>query len=264
MEKIDAGYLYELGPTIRALNNVGRADEHPWSLYSKCKAARDSIESFIHFSIYSPALRTSRVHGDRLVDAIDQMLDILSKSDFAEDCMPEAKAQFMNVYRALGVFEPVMVAELQSMPIFFVPPRGAFDNAYLIERGDAMFPPSLLEKAPETELDVQQAGRCIAFNLPTAAGFHMHRANEAVLRRYYDGIMGAGQRPRVESMGTLLAAMKKAGAGDKNIIAALDALKEFHRNPLMHPEHTLADLDEAMNLYCAIRASIGYMLDEIP
>lgn len=196
--------------------------------------------------------------------ALDQILEIVSSSDFSEECMSEAKTSYVNVVRALSMFEPIMIAELQAMPIFLVPPRGAFDNAYLIDRGDTLFPTALLEKAPETELDVQQAGRCIAFNLPTAAGFHMHRANEAVLRRYYDWVMGDGQRPKVESMGTLLAALKKADAGDKNIIAALDALKEFHRNPLMHPEHTLADLDEAVNLYCAVRAAIGYMLEELP
>lgn len=262
MEKIDAGYLYELGATVRTFNTIQRTDP-AWSVHDKLKRIRDAVSLFTEYSIYSVALRTARTHGQQLVGLIDNMIDHIVENEFAEGSMTKFEGQFMQANATFVKFETVMIAELQALPIFLVPPRGAFDNAYLIERGDTLFPESLLLIAPETELDVMQAGRCIAFNLPTAAGFHMHRANEAVLRLYYDLVMGEGRRTGNATMGTMLAGMKKAEKGDPNIIAALDAIRQFHRNPLMHPEHTLADIDEALSLYSAIRASIGYMLDKL-
>ena len=130
--------------------------------------------------------------------------------------------------------------------------------------GERLFPDSLISKAPETEVDIKQGARCIAFDLPTAAGFHFHRANEAVLRRYFDSVSGSVSRPEPATMGALTGILKKQGLGDKCIIAALDNIREFHRNPLMHPEHTLASIDEAISLCCAIRAAMGYMLEHLP
>jgi hypothetical protein len=156
-----------------------------------------------------------------------------------------------------------MIAELQSASIFYVPPRGAFDNTHLINAGEKLFPEALFALVPETLVDVQQGARCLAFNLPTAAGFHFHRANEAVLREYFDTLAGEEKRPNILSMGTLLGQLKKLELGDRNVIAALDNIKEFHRNPLMHPDHTLESVDEAISLYCAIRSAMSYMLEKI-
>lgn len=262
MEKIDAGYLYELGATVRTFNNINRADP-AWSVHDKFKRIREAVRTFTEYSVYSIALRTARGHGQVLVSQIDTMIQALIDNDFADDSMEKVEGQYLQTYSTFVKFETVMIAELQALPIFLVPPRGAFDNNYLIERGDTLFPESLLMIAPEAELDVLQAGRCIAFNLPTAAGFHMHRANEAVLRLYFDMVMGAGHRASNATMGSMLAKMKKEKKGDANIIAALDAIRQFHRNPLMHPEHTLSDIDEAISLYSAIRAAMGYMLDKL-
>ena len=262
MDKIDAGYLYELGSTIRSMRGLKvEQNDHNWQAWSLCINVRDAVQTFIEYSIYAPGLRSARTYGQRFVVELNALITRIEEHQPAAP--PLTSYESMNVMRAFNAFEPVMIAELQSLPIFFVPPRGAFDNAYLIEAGQTLFPEILGVKVPEAIPDAQQAGKCIAFNLPTAAGFHLHRANEAVLRHYFDAVMGAGKRPRVQTMGTLLGAMKKASCGNPNVIAALDALKEFHRNPLMHPEHTFSDIDEAISLYCAIRAAISYMLEEI-
>lgn len=265
MDKIDAGYLYELGHTIRSIRGVGQgAMAHPWQAWGHCVSVRDAANNFTEYSIFSSGLRTCRIYGRRFVADLTALIVRMEDNEWPNQQDVFGPFDLANVMRSFSAFETVMIAELQSLPIFLVPPRGAFDNNSLIEAGHRLFPASLLEKAPETELDVVQAGKCIAFDLPTAGGFHLHRANEAVLRRYFDCVMGAGMRPTLSTMGTLLGEMKKQKAGDANIIAALDAIKTFHRNPLMHPEHTLRDIDEAISLYSAIRSAVGYMLEVLP
>jgi hypothetical protein len=264
VQKIDAGYLYELGAAIRPIRKIGVGDlTRPFEAWSALKAAMEAIDQLVRASIYMAALRTAPNYADKLVGQLKQLMDRIESGEIKENDILSPR-DVLDVVAAFAQFEPVMIAELQALSIFFVPPRGAFDNDSLIEAGERLFPDSLSEKVPETAHDVAQGAKCLAFDLPTAAGFHFHRANEAVLRKYFDTVAGEEQRPRVQSMGTLLARMKKLEVGDTRIIAALDNIKDFHRNPLMHPEHTLKDVGEAISLYCAIRSAMAYMLDELP
>lgn len=264
MQKIDAGYLYELGAIIRPMRGLGFGKvSDVWHCQSILLAAHEAIQQFIAGSIYREALRTSPHYGRLLLMEIERVLEELRKPDYGNPEKTAPFGVFHPMSQAFDKFEPVMVAELQAASIFFVPPKGGFDTEILIEDGMRLFPDSVRFRAPETENDLSQAAKCLAFNLPTAAGFHLHRANEAVLRRYFDKVAGIEKRPKVLSMGSLLGALKKQEVGDKRIITALDNIKEFHRNPLMHPEHTLEDSDEAISLYCAVRAAMGYMLEEL-
>lgn len=65
-------------------------------------------------------------------------------------------------------------------------------------------------------------------------------------------------------MGVYLRELDKRNAGAPAVRSHLRSIKDFHRNPLMHPEQSLENVDEALDLLAAIRCSIGYMLKEIP
>lgn len=111
--------------------------------------------------------------------------------------------------------------------------------------------------------DLQQATKCIAFEVSTAAGFHLHRANEAVLRKYWDAVTNGATRPATRNMGDYLAAMDKKKVGDEKVKAALRHLKDFHRNPLIHPEDVLT-ADEAIALMNGVHTVMVQMLRDIP
>jgi hypothetical protein len=265
LQKIDAGYLYELGALIRPIRSLGYGDlSRPWAAWASLVSARDAVRSFTDASIYSGSLRSAKMYANKLVEELHRLILRIESDEWKQQTDEFQPGDILPVAQALASFEPVMIAEMQATSIFYVPPRGAFDNAYLIDAGERLFSDNLLLKAPETERDIKQGARCIAFDLPTAVGFHFHRANEAVLRRYFDSVAGGAPRPENAPMGVLLGEMKKGHFGDKRVIAALDNIKEFHRNPLMHPEHTLENIDEAISLYCAIRAVMEYMLESLP
>lgn len=157
-----------------------------------------------------------------------------------------------------------MKAELQTLALYYVSPKGGFDNRHLIDNGLGIFPANLSIKCPESIQDVLKGSRCIAFELWTAMAFHFHRANEAVLRRYYEDVIGTAKRPKHLTMGTMLSSMEQQGVGDINIRAALKNITVFHRNPIAHPDHHIESGDDALSLYAAIRAAMGYMLDKLP
>jgi succinylglutamate desuccinylase len=65
-------------------------------------------------------------------------------------------------------------------------------------------------------------------------------------------------------MGVYLRELERLKKGREEVRSHLKSIKDFHRNPLMHPEQTLESVDQALDLLSAIRCSIGYMLQEIP
>jgi hypothetical protein len=150
------------------------------------------------------------------------------------------------------------------MPLYVVQPKAGYDTTVLIESGARCFPDDVWTKAPDAVSDLNQGTRCIAFELFTAAGFHLHRANEAVLRRYWDAVTKGAPRPASRNMGDYLNEMNAKGVGDSKVKSALKDLKDLHRNPLIHPEHSLETADEAIALMNGIHNVIVYMLKEIP
>jgi hypothetical protein len=109
--------------------------------------------------------------------------------------------------------------------------------------------------------DIAEAGRCLAFELPTAAAFHLTRAAESVIREYYGLIVGTLPKVKQRNWGAYIKKLREHGA-DQRILAALDQIKDLHRNPILHPELQL-ELDEAISLVGIIESAISSMVAEI-
>jgi hypothetical protein len=218
--------------------------------------AQNSLEAFLVNSVYQ--LRTCRQAGQQLLQAIKSL---------TADTERQEPLSFMEAYRvtsALSEFENVLNAEFGMMNLYFVGKKRGYDTTDLIENGMSLFPPDLFSKVPESALDINQATRCIAFELPTAAAFHVHRANESVLHRWYDAVSGGAARPAGRNIGDYLAELKSKNFGCQKVRSALKDLKDLHRNPLIHPEDSLESIDEAIGLTGSIQAVIVAMLRDIP
>lgn len=173
---------------------------------------------------------------------------------------------FRDVYSVLNAmdnFEPVLKAELHAADAYFVSKKGGYDTLDLISQAEVLFPPDLPDKVPEAVRDIQEAGKSIAFELGTAAGFHILRANEAVLLRYWDAVTGRAPRPKNRNLGNYIKKLDELKAGDEKVRATLRQIKDLHRNTLVHPEDVLTT-DEAINLLGIIRSAVSAMLKSIP
>lgn len=260
MQRTDGNYLYTLGRQLQPLHDVSGGD----TLYSAFAAliwAETALDPFLHNSIYK--LRHSLQSGENLLWWVTRIKDkAMASSDFQNETVDVMDAN--NMKAALATFETNLAAEFAQLPTYLVAKKGGYDTSDLIENGTALFHPELSLKVPEAVSDIEQATRCIAFEVPTAAGFHLHRANEAVIKRYFNAVCGTVPPPKTEGMGTYLATMRDNAIGDQRVLAALRDLKDLHRNPLVHPGQSLESVEEAIDLLAAIRAAIGHMLKAIP
>ena len=122
------------------------------------------------------------------------------------------------------------------------------DTSSLLAFGENLFPPELSSKVPEGLPDVREAGKCLAYDLPTSAEFHIFRAVESVLRKYHAHVTGGNSPPKQRNMGVYIKSLIASGKGNPKVIAALQQMKDLHRNPVSHPEAILTQEEALSNL----------------
>jgi transposase-like protein len=82
---------------------------------------------------------------------------------------------------------------------------------------------------------IQEAAKCLAFEIPTAAAFHIFRCAESILRRYYEAVVGKLPKRQMRNWGSYIRYLKECGA-DVRVITILEQIQDLHRNPVIHPE----------------------------
>jgi hypothetical protein len=254
MVSVDAMYLYRLGHAIHPLIELrSEADMAAWIL--PLYVAQNSLDGLLTGSVYQ--LRSSYPAGAKLLQAIKAL---------TVDPERTRPIEFMEAYgvsAAAGEFEHVLAAEFGVTGLYLVQKIRGYDMSDMVSSGIVLFPPDLPAKIPEAIPDINQATRCIAWGLPTAAGFHLHRANESVLHRWYDAVSGGADRPKGRNIGDYLAVLNTGNFGSLRIRSALKDLKDLHRNPLIHPDDSLESVDEAIALLGSIQAVVVAMLKDI-
>ena len=258
MLPVQGYYLYKIGSEIHPLMGMKSEDTlTEWQI--RLLIAKTALYGFLNNSIFS--LQTCRETGDELLGLINKRLNAEKSDDRIGD-------DAIHIENALTAFETVLNAELASKAIYLVLPKGGYDTTVLIGLGRLLFPPEIPDKVPESIKDLDSGTKCIAFRLFTAAGFHLHRANEAVLHRYWDSVTDNAQRPKNQNLGICLKELENRATDnsriDKRLLASLRDLKDLHRNPLIHPEQSIDDLHEAIALLNAIHGTITWMLKQIP
>lgn len=162
-------------------------------------------------------------------------------------------------------FEHVLAEELRAAATYFVPRVGIYDTGMLVSAADAHLPIDESVAIPEfCRSEIRAAGVCMAFGLTTAAGFHLMRAVESMLRDYC-AVYGV-TIPTNATMGACLAELKKPRENstqmNQKTIREIDKIRELDRNPLMHPDTVLSTFDAQM-LFNQVSCAVASMARDV-
>jgi hypothetical protein len=220
--------------------------------------AQRQLELLFNETFYKDYFRVCRVPGDRLYELLQTFVNQLGNEDkkFSE-------IEIQALRAAVERFKNVFIADLEVLPVFLVSKKDNYDINLLIDKGNQLFPQSLGDKVPEALPDAFEAGKALAFALPTACGFHVFRVTEAVLRRFWDQASGGKERPSLQTMGNFAAVMEKEKIGDAKIVESIKQMTKLHRNPLIHPDYILSE-EEAIGILGMARSVIAPMLQVLP
>jgi hypothetical protein len=256
--KISLPYIYSLAEALEPLNRL----QHDTSMqvaWSALWNAKFNIQSLIQNSVFASTLRSCQKSAHDLMSFIDTK--ITNTSDINANTLDVLFILTLN--NLVTNFKTAMLAEMGVLPSYFVSQKESFDTNVLLDEGEKIFPASLKEKVPEAVFDVAEAGKALAYELPTSAGFHIFRATESVIRRYYLHVTNGKALPRVRNIGVYIRGIRADNAGDEKILASLEQMTKLHRNPLIHPEAVLT-LDEAIATLGIARSVVTAMLAALP
>lgn len=199
MQRIDLAFLLEIGDAARSIRRIQLKHDQQDRIetWFSLNSSINSIESIVYQSIYR-----EHFHAP-LISAAGNVIDI--SNQYIEKMFPEngdgqdlVQWELDSLKNAYTKFETILISELQSLASYLVTRKSGFDIATMVDAGRAFFSQDLAVKVPKAIPDLEQAMRCIAFEVPTAAGFHLHRGNESVLRVYWDHVTGGDASPEAK------------------------------------------------------------------
>lgn len=165
-----------------------------------------------------------------------------------------------SLVRTAGILRETLLAEAQGKVAFI-----ASDKRYTVEKLlediGSLFGDGVFARLPDlAKFDFEEGGKSLAYELPTAAAFHILRGTEATLRDFYCHTVKRNRitEPRMWA-GIVRDLRSKKNAPPELLLDNLDSLRSNFRNPTQHPEKTY-DLDEAQDLLALAIDSINRMI----
>lgn len=256
MERVNLPNFYHLGKAIHRLTPIKIGDDlTATQQLDNFIWVRGWLRSFLEATAEMTFPHTHEA-ANMLLRSTDEYLgmvqDALELKDF--------KAAFDRDYvtklkRQIREFELFLERESQRINAFSVPRKGIYDTQALIEHAEDSLPSDVKSRLDGlTVYDIQQAGKCLAFDVPTAAGIHILKAVESLIRAYHAKVTGKTLAVKSRNWGAYIRELNTSGA-DQKVTAYLQHIKDFYRNPIMHPEVQLAP-DEAFSLFTASSGAI--------
>jgi hypothetical protein len=261
MQKVNVWSFYVIGYQVHRLT---RLDSSPviGKTRSVLVTAREALQALCDQQIVPfPTLRENALE---IIKDIGEALTLISKITSYEPKTQEEAILFYRPTSVLGrittkvkTFETLLAHELSKLNTFYVPKKGTHDTADLLERAvDNLSVDVRSRLSKEVIEDVNAAGRCLALDSPTACGFHILRAVEPLIVAYHNKVTGKILPKRSRNWGQYIIGLKGKGSNaDPKVIGMIQHIKDFYRNPIMHPEETLT-LDEALSLFYTCLSAI--------
>jgi hypothetical protein len=157
--------------------------------------------------------------------------------------------QVSRLARAMDTVQSTLIAEAIGVYAYIVTDKRAPIDT-LLDRIGNLFDKGVYEALPPVaQRDLASAGRAIAFEMPTAAVFHLMRALEAVLRGLYCHFIRQKRLKEPRGWKNMIDQLraKKTNQPPGPLLDHFDHIREHFRNPTQHPDAEY-DMNSAQNL----------------
>jgi hypothetical protein len=252
MERADLFLVYDLGAELKPLASIKHNDKIS-DVFLPINTAKRALAQLLGPTPQAKLELCVQAARD-LKAAVDDIYSthFVDKNTGNFAYPPDATTKVIepwNVWtleRAYQDFEAVFRAEMQAAATYWVPKRGSYNTRDMVDAFDRSFLPDLVGSVGEKALaEYRNAGRCFAFGLWSAAGYHACRAVEAVLRPYYCLLTGKEDN-EAKTWGDLIKELRERRDEPKaseKAVFYLQQLKDNERNPLMHVRVVLDEQD---------------------
>lgn len=270
MQKVDLPFFVDLGATLESAAHVD--SEGPLiDVYFKLFPIRQKIE----FLLLGTKIKLTTAAHD-LTSLRDSIIEFDKKYFRDEEGnwrwpSDDERNPYLvqSLIDRIAQVKTVLIAEIRTSTSFSVKGVGIFDVEMLVNCASQALDPATIARIPKEARDeIDAAGKCLAFNLPTASGFHAMRAVERILKVYAAEFIDAAQIKKLRNWGAFIEKFEKIVESDaakkpsEEAVALLRQLKDIYRNPVIHPERVL-NSSEASTLFHGTVAALNRVASEL-
>ena len=246
MQRVNEFVFYELAIKVHSMVELSSDPLKYSDTWLKFWTARQSINEIynqrpLNFTTQA-ALRLYRAITAIVPEDWDELMTTYPAKT-ADPEPPIGPWLITEVREAAKEFETVLRNECQLMDTYFISKKGVYSTKDLVESAHHQIPESSRNHlSDQSKLDFDQAGKCIALDVPTAAAFHLLRGTEVLVREYYELIVPGPKRAsaKMRNWGVYIKLMER-NHGDPNLLSLLDHMRDAYRNPVTHPEENYTD-----------------------
>ncbi len=261
MKKINLYDIYEIGKELSLIRGIS-PDEKISSYIFPLWFVRVTLENICGDN--SIFLEASRRAASKLLHTISATIPEKDGEVVSIDKQKEFSFHASSITTALSQFETVLGNDMLGISSYVVSKKGIYNTSDLISHADEIFPTDIRSLIPkQTNKDLVEAGKCLAFELSTACSFHLWRAVESVMLSYYKELAANSctNEKAGKNWAAYIKALEEKGA-NTNIIKFLDHIRTEYRNPQTHPNDML-EVNEALGLFGVATSAIQQMILEI-
>jgi hypothetical protein len=251
MNEVNLIAFYYFGAYITPLRET-KEGEKIIQTWSRLSLAKNWLDTFFDETKHIPMPHVQEA-AKVLYEHIQKILNRISVKEVD---FPDQEKEPITLHESVFVveyakrFEQEFRFASRDLNIFSVADIGTHSTTKLLQDAHLNLPEDVRKRLSDEVInDLRSAGRCLAFNISTAAGFHILRAVEPLTLQYRNKLAGASAPLKSRSWGVYIRDIRSHG-GDEKVAGALDHIRKFYRNPIMHPEETLT-LDHAISLFYA-------------
>jgi hypothetical protein len=172
--------------------------------------------------------------------------NVLQNEQFSSDLFDKdfSSWEYGSIPKKIDAFRSVFEAECHDVDVYSVGQIAIYKTQALVANGSHVIPEEYrMEMSEEALKEFDDAGRCLAFDLPTACGFHALRGTELVMDGY---LKSFGVTKNMKSWNDYIQTFQKLRESkdakrkpSEKVSAMLDRMRTLDRNPLMHPREVL-------------------------
>lgn len=205
-------------------------------------------EGFILFNIDGFLSNLDRIGTPVTKRAATELMELRTKLSATPDDYRLTEEEATQLREITTNLRRTLVAETSGIVSYSVTEK-RYEANKLLRNVRGLMAPSVFDSLPDiAKLDFDEAGKCIAFERPTAAAFHLLRGTESMLRRFYCNHV---KRNRVDPLmwGNMVESLRKRRHPPAiALLDNLDNIRRSYRNPTQHPEK-IYDIQEVQDLF---------------
>ena len=256
LKRVNGMRLYDLGRCIEHIDSISKNNTYR-EVRGDCLAGIGGVKGFVLDGEFAGMF-------DRCIKPAQELIAILKRiSDISEKNMDNviSPPMYGDLRNKLLAFDLLLDAEIEGGSLFLTMQKGGYDTKKLLNKGEVMFDSRLEQLCPLAILDVREGMKCLLFERYTAAAFHFHRANEAVLKEYAKR-NGVSPPKDKRTLGHYAEELRKKGV-HKIIWGELKRIAVDLRNPLIHEDVIITDFREMDEIYSILKSIMYKMIADM-